>query len=428
VRGALGFVFRNWPLKVAAILLATLLYAGLIVSASAETFRGSIPIQVLNQPEETFILGTLDDVTAVRYVSIGGDRPALSSSSFTATIDLANVEAVAGAPPVSVAVTVRAVDPRIQVVDFSPSRVAVRLDPAVTKDVPVRVDLGTVPPGLDVREPVVSQDSVAVSGPDSAVRLVTAAVARVRIDPSGVDVNETVGLLPVDARGEVVEGVNVEPSAVRVTVQIGSQLATQGLPVTPVITGSPASTVEIASVDVQPALVTVEGDADALGGLTSIDTRPISIAGASQDVVTEVGLVVPEGVAILGVDRVRVTITLRPKQGTRSYDAGVEIVGGDPGFVYEPAVDQVRLTVGGSVAALDTIDAARLTARLEVGALREGTTNVPVTVILPEGVTLVSSSPPEVAVTVIPIATPAPAATPTPTPSPSPVPTPSPEP
>lgn len=424
MRGAIAFVVRNWPLKIAAILLATLLYAGLIVSASAETFRGSIPIQVLNQPEETFILGTLDDVTSVRYISVGGDRPALSSASFTATIDLADVEAVAGAPPVSVAVTVRSVDPRIQVVDFSPSRVAVRLDPAVTKDVPVRVDLGTVPPGLDVREPVVSQDSVAVSGPDSLVRFVTAALARVRIDPSGLDVNETVGLLPVDARGEVVEGVNVEPAAVRVTVQIGSQLATQGLPVTPIITGAPASTMEVASVDVQPALVTVEGEADALGGLVSIDTRPISIAGASSDVVTEVGLVVPEGVAILDVDRVRVTITLRPKQGTRSYEAGIEIVNADPAFRYEPAVDQVRLTVGGTVAALDAIDAARLTARLDVVGLGEGTTNVRVTVELPEGVSLVAASPPEVAVTVIMIPTPAPAATPAPTPAPTPTPVP----
>ena len=53
-----------------------------------------------------------------------------------------------------------------------------------------------------------------------------AALARVRIDPSGLDVNETVGLLPVDASGEVVDGVDVQPSAVRVTVQIGSQLAT----------------------------------------------------------------------------------------------------------------------------------------------------------------------------------------------------------
>ena len=239
MRVLVGFVVRNWPLKIAAILLATLLYAGLIVSASAETFQGRIPIEILNQPQDTFVLGDLDDVTTVRYLALGTDRPQVTSTTFTATIDLSNVTAVAGAPPVSVPVTVRSVDPAIQVIDWTPSRVAVRLDPLVTKQVPVRVDLGTVPTGLDVRDPVVSQDTVTVSGPDQAVRFVMAARARVRIDPSGLDVNETVGLEPIDASGEVVPGVDVQPSSVRVTIQIGSRLATRTLPVDPDVTGTP---------------------------------------------------------------------------------------------------------------------------------------------------------------------------------------------
>ena len=99
MRQAVAFVFRNWPLKLAAILLATLLYAGLIVSASAETFQGRIPIQLLNQPTDTFVLGDLEDVTSVRYLALGTDRPQVTSASFTATVDLADVEAVPGAPP-----------------------------------------------------------------------------------------------------------------------------------------------------------------------------------------------------------------------------------------------------------------------------------------------------------------------------------------
>jgi YbbR domain-containing protein len=428
MRHVLHFIVRNWPLKVAAVLLATLLYAGLIVSASAQGFQGRIPIQLLNQPEGTFVLGNLDDVTNVRYIAIGSDRPQVSSASFTATVDLTGVAAVAGAPPVSVPVVVRPVDPGIQVIDYAPSRVAVRLDPLVTKDVPVSVDLGTVPSGLDVREPVVSQDSVAVSGPDSSVRFVTAAVARVRIDPSGLDVNETVGLQAVDARGEVVEGVDVQPSAVRVTIQIGSQLATRTLPVNAVVRGMPSSSVEIASVEVQPALVTVEGEADALTGIVSVDTRPVAISGATTDVVAEVGLVLPEGVAAVGVEQVRVTITMRPRNGTRTFEAGIEIINGDPGFAYEPAVDRVLLTVGGTLEALDAIDPTRITARLDVAGLDPGTDAVPVTVQLPDGVTLVTASPAEVTVTVATIATPGPTPSPTSTLTPAPAPTPTPTP
>ncbi len=424
VRTFVGFFVRNWPLKLAAILLATLLYAGLIVSASAETFQGRIPIEVLNQPKDTYVLGDLQDVTTVRYFAIGTDRPQVTSSSFTATIDLSNVAAVAGAPPVSVPVVVRAVDPAVQVIDFSPSRVAIRLDPVVAREVPVRVDLGTVPPGLDVRDPVVSQDTVTVSGPDSAVRFVTAALARVRIDASGIDVNETVGLQPVNASGDVVEGVDVQPSSVRVTVQIGSQLSTRTLPVNAVVTGAPDPSMQITSVEVKPVLVTVEGDADALAGLVSIDTRPVVISGATADIDTQVGLALPKGVAALGVDQVRVTITIQPRSGTRTFEAGIQVVHGNPALEYRPAVDRVLLTLGGTLAALDAVDPSTITAVLDVAGLGPGTSAVKVSVAPPNGITLVTVSPPTVSVTAIPVATPAPSPSPGGTLAPSPTPAP----
>ncbi len=424
MRQAIAFVVRNWPLKLAAILLATLLYAGLIVSASAETFQGRIPIQLINQPPDTFVLGDVDDVTTVRYLAIGSDRPQVTSSSFTATMDLATVVAVPGAPSISLPVVVQSVDPAIQVIDFAPSRVAIRLDPLVTREVPVTVDIGTVPPGLDVRDPVVSQDPVMVSGPDSAVRNVAAAQARVRLDPSGIDVNETVGLVPIDALGEVVAGVDVQPNTVRVTIQIGSQLSTKTLPVNPVVAGTPASSVEITSVEVQPSLVTVEGEADALAGLVSIATRPVAISGATTDVEATVGLDLPAGVAALGVDQVRVTIAIRPRTGTRTFEAGAQVVNGAPDLFYRPAIDRVLLTVGGTLEALDAVDPTRIAAILDVATLGPGTIAVPVTARLPAGVTLVSASPPEVSVTVTPVATPAPspspASVPTATPSPAP--------
>ncbi|MFH1474713.1 MAG: CdaR family protein [Chloroflexota bacterium] len=413
MRPVVHFVFRNWPLKLAAIVLASLLYGGFIVSASAETFQGRIAIELLNQPSNTFVLGNLDDVTSVRYLAVGKDRPQITSSSFTVTVDLADVVAMPGAPSVSLPVEVRSVDPAIQVIDFSPSRVAGRRDPLVTREVPVTVDLGTVPPGLDVRRPVVSQDPVTVSGPDSAVRSVAAALARVRLDPSGIDVNETVGLLPVDARGEVVSGADIQPSVVRVTIQIGSQLSTKTLPVSPVVAGTPSSAVEIASVEVQPALVTVEGEADALAGLTSIDTRRVTITGATTDVETTVGLDLPDGVAALGVDQVRVTIRIRARTGTRTFEAGVQVVNAGLDLVYRPAIDRVLITVGGTLEALNALDLTRIAARLDVVGLRPGTEPVAVTALLPAGVTLVAASPPEVTVTVTPVATPAPPPSPT---------------
>jgi len=424
VRRVVSFVFRNWPLKLAAILLAALLYAGLIVSASAETFQGRIAIQVLNQPGNAFIIGNLDDVTSIRYLALGANRPTVTTASFSATIDLAGIPVEAGSPPVSVPVVLRATDlGSIQVIDFSPSRIQVRLDPLVSKGIPVQVDRGTVPEGLDVREPVVSLESVTVSGPESSVVLVAAAEARVRIQPSGIDVNQVVDLVAVDARGDVVPTVELQPGSVRVTIQIGSQLATRALPVNPVVTGSPDVGVVVAGVAAAPLLVTVEAESAVLATLVKIDTQPVSIAGATADVVADVKLDLPPGVSALGVTTVRVTVSLRRQLGTRSFQLGVALRNADPTTRYDLGAGQVVVTVGGPLGALNALDGAALVATVDVAGLSPGTHTVTAEVRLPTGLTVAAASSLEVTVTVTPAPTPAP--TPTPTASPPPEPSPS---
>jgi YbbR domain-containing protein len=403
VRRVVGFVFRNWPLKLAAVLLATLLYAGLIVSASAETFPGRIPIQVLNQPGNAFIIGNLDDVTSIRYLAIGTNRPAVTTASFTATIDLAGIPVAAGSPPVSVPVIVRATDPsNIQVIDFSPSRIQVRLDPLISKSVPVQVDHGTVPAGLDVREPVVSQDSVTVSGPESSVVLVAAAQARVLIQPSGIDINQAVDLVAVDARGDVVPTVELQPNSVRVTIQIGSQLSTRALPVNPVLAGTPDPSAAITGVEAAPLLVTVEGESALLSTLVNIDTKPVSIAGATSDVVADVQLDLPPGVTALDVTTVRVTASLRPQVGTRSFQVGVVLLNADPTLSYDVGSGQILVTVGGPLGALNALDGSTLVASVDVSGLGPGTHRVFPEVSVPTGLSVSALSPRELNLTVTP--------------------------
>jgi YbbR domain-containing protein len=430
-----GLVVHNWPLKLAAIVLAILLYGGLILSASIETFQGRVPITVLNPPSDAYVMGDLPDVTTVRYLVLGSGAPRVTAASFSATIDLAGVESRPGAPPVSVPVRVQATDPSVvQVVDFQPSRIQVALDPLVSKEVAVRVDRGAVPPGLEIREPVVSTDTVTASGPESFVRLVAAAEARVAIPSTGVDVNELVDLVPVDASGAVVSSVELSPTSVRVTIQVGSQLSTRAVPVNAVVTGTPADGFEISTVTAIPAVVTVGGEASLLDALVKVDTEPISISGARENVVTEAVLELPPGVETLDVEQIRVEVEISPLSGSRSFEVGVNLAGADPGLRYALGADRVVVTVGGTLAELDALDPARIVATVDVAGVGPGTVILPVSVALPQGVRLVTVAPAEVEVKVdapptpTPEPTPAPTAPPTPTPTPEPSPSPTPAP
>ena len=391
------FLVRNWPLKLAAVVFASLLYGMLVVSQNERTINVSVPVSAINQPAGVVLLSNLDSVTQVKFFA-PQDSPALDSSSFRATVDLSNVDPKVGR--VLVPVHVEPLDDRVQVLEVRPSRINIDVDQLVSRSVPVEVDKGPVPSDLDVRAPVLSTDTVTVKGPASEVRRVDRAEARIQIDPSGIDFDRDVELIPVDALGNELAPVDVEPATVRVRVAVFTNRQTRPLPIKPNVTGTPAAGFEVSTVAVEPLLLSVEGDADQLAGLTSIDTAPISVSGATGNVSTTVGLALPSGVLSLGGDSVRVTIGIRQVTSTRTFSAGIVLNGARSDRVYSLSTDQVLVTLGGSIAQLDGLEGRSFSVQAAVGGLEPGRHEVAVVANLPAGLTLVSASPPSVVVTV----------------------------
>lgn len=404
----LGLVVHNWPLKLAAVGLATLLYGGLVLSENASTLPVSIRIDAVGQPDDTFILSAIPPVNEVRYISPSG-VPAISST-FTAEVDVSNVEP--GSGPVSLPVIVRSIDDRITVVAWSPDRVTVQVDDLVSREVPVTVDPGTIPDGLGTGKTTVDPTTVIVSGPASVVGTVVAARAAPVIQASGLSVNQDLALTAVDRLGDPVSPVKLEPDTARVNIQVFPNVGSRAIPVSPVVTGTPAAGFEVATITVDPTVVTVKGDAERLAALESIDTEPVSVTDATETVEATVELAPPDDVAPLDGSTVKVTITLRPVTSTRTFEVGFRYVGDDPDLRYTVALDRVLVTIGGSAAALDDLQGSALVADLDVGDLGPGTSDVAVTIDLPPGLNLVAADPASVPVTVT--APPPPTASPEP--------------
>jgi len=414
-----GFLVRNWPLKLGAIVLSLLLYSGLVLSENTRSLSVNVPIEGIGQPPSMVLLTDLPDVTRIRYFA-PTDGIRLDSSSFRATVDLANVDPTADR--VSIAVRVEAIDPRIQVIDYEPSRVNIQLDEVIRREVPIVVDSGEAPAGLDVREAQLALRTATVVGPASVVLRAARAEARVRIDPSGIDIDRDVDLVVVDELGQPLSRVDVEPSSVRVVIAVFTDRQTRSMAVNPIITGTPAAGFEVASVTVEPVVIGVEGDADQLVALTRIDTVPISISGISSDQERTVALALPPGILALSGDAVQVTVTLRPVTATRTFSAGIVLTGTSGDLAYSLSTDRVLVTIGGSVADLDRLSATTFTVAVNVSGRGVGTYDLPVTANLAAGLTLVAVSPASVSVTIAGSPPPTPSPTPTPTPSPSPSP------
>lgn len=404
-----GLVVYNWPLKLLAIALAFLLYAGLVVSQSQFEFTTPVPIQAVNQPTDAVILGNLPPVTRIRYIVNGDVGAGPTVDSFRATVDLSGVDPEAGSTYRSVSVT--SVDPRFFVIDYEPRGVNVQLDPYTSYTVPVVVKTGDVPPNLELGTPVLSQDKVVVSGPDSVVKYVVAAQGDVLVDPHGLSVDRDVPLIPVDNLGKALTPVRVDPATVHVTIPVFSDAQTKSLPVNPVVVGTPPSGYVVDTVTVEPTVVSVKGDAPALATVTKADTDPISVGAATGTIDTDVRLNLPSGV-VSETTTVHVTITMRAETGTRTFDAALVLTGRQPGLEYALSTGRVLVTVGGPIADLDRIDPANFTVPIDVAGLGPGAHEVHPEPNLQAGLRVLTVDPQAVTVTITLAASPSPAAAP----------------
>ena len=367
------WIFRNWELKLGATGLATILYTGLVFSGSFTEARiPGVPIQRINQPNGAYVITQDLGTVQVHYREVSGTSAPVTTDSFAATVDLSQYDMQRAGQQQSLPVQVRSLADGVSWLDFTPTRVTVNLDVLDTHSVPVVLDRGTVPAGLELGTPTLSADKVEARGPRSLLNQVVAAQARVTIDASGIDFSGQVRLVAVDARGQPVEAVELTPDVISVQIPVTTQETSK-----------------------------------------TVTTDPIEIAGLTANRTFTVKPVLPAGVrldkgepATLGV-----TVVIGPAQASRTYLVGVTCRNVPSGSTCLPQLGQISMTIAGPQPTLATLKATQFTPFVDVTGLGPGTYQLTPGVTLPAGVSLVSFSPAQVPVVI---------ARPTPSPSPSP--------
>ncbi len=405
------WLLRNWHLKLGAVALATILYTGLVFSGSfSELTFGSIPVTSVNQPDGTYLLSQQLGAVDVRY-RVSTEAPLrVTAESFAVTVDLSAYKMTASPEAQSLPIRVRSLLDGMTILSWSPRTVSVAIDRLSARNVRVVVDRGDVPAGLEIGTPVVSDQQVVASGPASRLRQVDRAVARVRIDESGIDVSAQVELVPVDIDGRTVPSVELAPSTVQVDIDVRTVETSKTVPVRPVLSGTPATGFEVASVIVDPAVVTLHGAPADLADITEVLTQPISLAGMHARVSVVATLLIPARthLPVDGSPPPTVTIQIRETIASRTLLLGVVCTGQPSGSACLPQLSQVAVTVRGTLNAVTALNPATLSAVLNVSGLAPGSHDLVPTVSLPTGISPVGVSPGSVTAVIVPPATPAP--------------------
>jgi YbbR domain-containing protein len=400
----MGIFLRNWHLKLGAVFLATVLYTGLVFSGSfTEQVVTGVPIEMVGQPDDWVPLTQLETIE-VRYRVAADSAQLVFPESFSATVEFDDYDQAQAGQPQALPVSVRPLLDGITVLSVTPNEATVALDEVTTRTVPVRVERGSIPDGLEIGEPQASVDEVAVRGASSLLNRIDHAEARVSIDPSGINIDDQVDLVPVDVNGEPVQGrIELTPATATVSIDVQRVETRKTVPVTPVLSGTPAPGYSLTSITVDPPVVTLIGLQADLAGINEVTTESISVDGATEGVSGDVALVMPDG-ARLGdsvADSVSVQVGVEATDATRTFAVGVTCTGAAEG-------SQVAVILSGPVVTLNAIAAADLAVTVDVSGLGPGQHAVAPTVTLPPGTQLEGISPGSVSVTIAPPQTPAP--------------------
>ena len=409
----MGILLRNWHLKLSAILLATVLYTGLVFSGQFSEADISVRLVGVNPPDESIVMSGDLGLVEVQYRTSRDVLTTVSDQAFAATVDLSEYDMGRAPEPQVLEVAVDSLFDGIDVLTVNPPTVRVAIDRVEIRTVPVEVDPGDVPEGLEIGEPIVSADEVQVRGAASLVDQVDRVVALVSISPSGINVNEPVNLVAVDVRGQPVGTglIDIEPETVSVQVDVTETETETTVAVRPDFgTGTPAPGFALEAISVEPSNVTIVGTSEELSEIVGIPTEPLSIDGASESQVFEAELQLPDGVELAEGEEpiVTVTATIGPSVSSRTFVVGVVCEGAGANECL-PAVSQLTITLSGPGGALSALGAGNLTPVVDAGGLAPGTYDLAPTLgALPQGVELLDITPGTVSVTIRAPATPSP--------------------
>ena len=247
------------------------------------------------------------------------------------------------------------------VTDIQPSEITVelarRFEQLVSIDV---IRTAEPPPGLTSNYSL-SEKEARIVGPETRVKQVVGAQARISLQDQRTGFSKTVPVIPIDANNKEVLGVTVAPAEVTITIDIQPRPDVTELSVVARLTGELPSGYLRRNYTWEPKTVGVRGDRSTIESMNGlIPTEPIDLTGKTQTFTQGVKLALPPGVTLVEPVDISVTVEIEPILGSREFDNIPVLPQGldTADFTITIQPDRVNVIVNGPQPVLDTLTAS----------------------------------------------------------------------
>jgi YbbR domain-containing protein len=267
----------------------------------------------------------------------------------------------------------------VKVANINPESVIVTLEIKETKELPIQVvTLGSPALSYSAEEPLADPQTAIISGPASLVARVVELRAPINLTNRQESLDQLVPITALDEDRLEVDGVQISPETVRVEVQITQQPNYRLVSVIPKIEGQ-TDLVEagylVTEVTVTPQWVTIfSSDPQAFEDLPGyIETVPLNLAGAVDDVEEQLQLNLPPGFSLAFEQSVTVKVDIEPRTNSITINRPLDVRGVSDNLYALLSPDEVSIILTGPAAILNTLQPEEIIVVIDVTDLEPGT-------------------------------------------------------
>ena len=388
---------NDWQAKLAAVFLAICAW---IYVTGLQTRLIDFPGGVnLNMRNTAVGLATVSDTSQIKLKIISSNWRwrQLTADSFEAYVDLSGLSAGIYEKDV----IVNSLFSDVRIIEKSPAKILVKLEPMVKKTVPAAVKISGQPAaGFMVGDSSVEPESVEIAGAKSVVESINNVEARIKLTGQAQELSQSLPVRAYNNAGETIGNLSYAPAEVKITVPIEQIDQTKQVGVNPKFVGQPASGYWLSAAAAEPGVMEIIGRPETINRINVLETEPIVLDGLKSEKTIDSKVILPEGVTFktpLPGNQIKVKITISQLESTKEINTGFSwqnLGGGLKVIAAEPSF--LKTTVGGQAEKLAKLSTKDIIYNVDLNGLTAGSHSVEIkkeNFSLPEGITVISFSP-----------------------------------
>lgn len=367
---------KNIRTLLLALILGFAVWVSAVTAADPNEVRPpiTVPLEIVGQ--ETSLVIT-NNIPLTVEVSLRAPRSVweqltTQENAVRAVLDLSGLSAGEHTLPIQTPVSIRPV----QIVLVEPKIVTVNLEPLAFRTLPIRLSLSGQPAtGYRAGEATIDPTEVILSGPESLVDQAERARVLVSLDGVRESIDQSMPIQVIDAQNKPLEGLTINPESVHVNVPISQQGGFRDVAVKVIVRGQQAAGYRLENISVFPPVITVFASnpelVDELPGV--VETQPLDLQDAKQDIATRLALNLPEGVTIVGAQTVQVQVAISPIQTSLTLlNQLINLIGLPEGLAARTSPETVDVIISGPLPVLEALTPQDITVSVDVTGLDVG--------------------------------------------------------